>query len=169
MMRKAFSIGLVLVLLMTLASFAVHKFYVSIYQIDFAPAKNRLQITSRIFIDDLNDALLAQYKRKTFLGEKNESAEDLALMQQYLLKNFSIKINGKPKAIHYSSREIENNVIICYFTVKDATKIKTMEIRNTALLELFPDQQNIINANVLGTRKSLLLKADNPDGLLKFE
>lgn len=169
MMKKAFSIGLGLVLLVALASFSVHKFYVSIYQVDYAPAKGRLEITARIFIDDLNGALLAQYKRKTFLGEKNDSADDLALMQQYLLKNFTIKINGKPKTIQYASRDIENNVIICYFTVKEATKIKTMEIRNTALLELFPDQQNIINANVSGTRKSLLLKADNPGGLLKFE
>lgn len=168
MMKKAFSIGLVLALFITLASFAAHKFYVSIYQIDYAPGKKMLQITSRIFIDDMNEALLAKYKRRTFLGEKNESAEDVALMHEYLSKNFSIKINGKPKTLHYVSREIENNVIICYFTVKDATKIKTMEIRNTALLELFPDQQNIINANVLGIKKSLLLKADNPDGLLKF-
>lgn len=168
-MKKHYATGLVLVFFITLASFSAHKFYVSIYQIDYAPEKKMLHITARIFIDDLNEALLAKYKRKTFLGEKKESVEDIALLQRYLSENFSLKINGQPKTIHFLSREFENNVIICYFNVKDATKIKTMEIRNTALFEVYSEQQNIINTNVSGTKKSILLTSDNPAGLLKYD
>jgi hypothetical protein len=167
-MRKWIVIGL-LAIFGTLTSFAAHKFYVSIYQINYAPEKKMLQITSRIFIDDLNEALLKKYKQKTFLGESNESAEDIALMNKYLLENFSIKLNGQPKTIHYLSREFENNVIICYFNVKDATKIKTMEVRNKALFELFSDQQNIIQVNVSGRKQNLLLTADQPNGVLKWQ
>lgn len=167
-MKKRFVIGLVLVFGFGLMSFA-HKFYVSIYQIDYAPEKKMLQITARIFTDDLNEALTKKYNRKTFLGEKNEMPADVDLLQKYLLENFSVKVNKKPVAIHFLSREFENNVTICYFNVKGATKIQTMEIRNTALLELFPDQQNIINTRVSGDRKSLLLTGDNPAGLLKYE
>jgi hypothetical protein len=167
-MKKWFFIGL-FVAIGTLTSFTAHKFYVSIYQINYAPEKKMLQITSRIFIDDLNEALLKNYKQKTFLGETNESAEDIALMKKYLLENFSIKVNGQPKTINYLSREFENNVIICYFNVKDATKIKTIEIRNKALFDFFDDQQNIIQANVSGRKQNLLLTADNSSGVLKWE
>ena len=168
-MKKRSIVGLVLVFFMMLVSFSVHQFYVSIYQIDYAPEKKMLQITARIFIDDVNEALSLQYRRKTFLGDKSESAQDVALLQQYLLKNFSMKVNGQPKTIHFLSHEFENNVLICYFNVKDATKIESMEIHNTALLEIFPDQQNIINTNVSGNKKSLLLTADKTGGLLKYE
>ncbi|MFT3793408.1 DUF6702 family protein [Flavobacterium sp.] len=164
-MRKA--VGFLL-LALVLVSFSVHQFYVSIYQIQYAPEKKRLQITSRIFIDDLNAVLEAKNKQKAFLGEKNESAEDVSRMKDYLLQHFSIKVNGQPKPIQFLSHEFENNVVICYFTVKDATKIKTMEIRNTALFELHPEQQNIINANVSGDKESLLLTTDEPVGVLKF-
>lgn len=153
----------------TLCSFTAHKFYVSIYQIKYVPEKKMLQITSRIFIDDLNEALLKKYNQKTFLGEANESAQDIALMKNYLLENFLVKVNGQPKTIHYLSREFENNVIICYFSVKDATKIETIEVRNKSLFELFDDQQNIIQANVYGKKQNLLLTADNPTGVLKWE
>lgn len=164
---KRLTIGLVLFVVLT--SFSVHQFYISIWQIDHAPQKNRLEITSRIFIDDLNKALETQFKRKTFLGEKRESAQDVELMQQYLSKNVSLKVNGQPKNLQYVNREYEDNVIICYFIVNDATKIKTIEIRNKALFELFDDQQHIINSNVSGNKKSVLLTADNPNGLLKYD
>ena len=168
-MKKLLLISLACVLFVGLASFAAHKFYVSIYQIDYAPEKKMLQITSRIFIDDLNEALFRKYKQKTQLGEQAETPADIALMKKYLAENFSIKLNGQPKSINYLSLEFENNVIICYFNVKDATKVKTLEIRNTTLFELFPEQQNIINTNVSGNKKSLLLTNDNPAGLLKYE
>lgn len=155
-------------LALVLMSFSEHKFYVSIYQINYAPEKKMLQITSRIFVDDLNEALEAKTKQKAFLGEKNESEKDVLRMKDYLLQNFSVKVNGQPKTIHFVSHEFENNVVICYFSIKDATKIKTMEIRNTALFELFPEQQNIINTNVLGDKESLLLTAHSPAGVLKF-
>jgi len=167
-MRKLVCIGL-LVAFGTLTSFAAHKFYVSIFQINYAPEKKMLQITSRIFIDDLNEALFENYKRRTFLGETNKSPEDIALMKKYLSQNFSIKVNGQPKTINYLGREFENNVIICYFNVKDATKIRTIEIRNKALFDLFADQQNIIQANIFGQKQNLLLTTDHPSGVLKWE
>ena len=40
-----------------LSSFAWHKFYVSVTQIDYVPNKKRIEITHRIFIDDLEKAL----------------------------------------------------------------------------------------------------------------
>ena len=36
-----------------------------------------LQITSRIFVDDLNNALEKKYHKKTFLGTEKESVEDV--------------------------------------------------------------------------------------------
>jgi hypothetical protein len=159
----------VLFLFIMLTGFTTHKFYVSIYQINYAPEKKTLQITARLFIDDLNEALHQKYGKKIFLGEKNESTADVALMKEYLAQNFSIKVNGQSKPIHFLSHELENNVIICYFTVKDATKIKSIEIKNTALFEIFPDQQHIINATVLGKKQSILLTVDQKSDVLKYE
>ncbi len=63
-MRKLlFGVSLLFILL-TITAFSAHRFYVSIYQIDYKPAKRELQIISRIFLDDLVEAVEASSKRK---------------------------------------------------------------------------------------------------------
>jgi hypothetical protein len=162
-MKKTIAI---LLLFFALTSFSIHKFYVSIYQIDYAQNKSMLQITSRIFVDDLNAALKNKYNKETHLGAANESEEDVLIMRKYIQNHFSIKVNGKPKVINYLSKEIEANVLICYYNIKEIQKIKSIEIQNTALFELNSEQQNIIQTNIYKNKKNLLLTSDNVKGLL---
>jgi hypothetical protein len=140
---------------------------VSIYQIHAAPEKKMLQITSRIFMDDLNAVLYKNYHTKTHLGEQNESPEDVVLMKKYILEHFAIKVNGLPKTIHYLSKDYEGNVIICYYKVNDVTAIKTLEVNNSVLMDLNAEQQNIIQTTIAGKKQSLLLTEANTKGILK--
>jgi hypothetical protein len=61
--------------------FGFHKFYVAVYQINFA-LKGMLQITSRVFADDLNKALEKKYNKKHYIGTDKESPEDLVLLKK---------------------------------------------------------------------------------------
>jgi hypothetical protein len=135
-MNKKTFYTLTAIIFLTLSSFGVHKFYVSIYQINYSSDKKMLQITSRLFVDDVNAVLYKKFGKKTFLGEKNESQEDVNLMKKYILDNFSLKVNGQLKPINYLSKEMEGNVIICYYNIKDISKIKSLEVKNSALIEL---------------------------------
>lgn len=166
-MKKTVFALLLVGLFFGITSFAFHKFYVSIYQINYASEKKMLQITARIFSDDLNDVLQKKYRKTTFLGEQKESPEDVVLMKKYLLENCIIKVNGQPITINYLSKEIEGNVIICYFNSKDISKIKNIEIKNTALFELDAEQQNIIQTTIYGKKQSLLLVSEHPSGVIK--
>lgn len=166
-MKKIVLFSLLAGLFFMITSFEMHKFYVSIYQINYASEKKMLQITARIFSDDLNDVLLKKYNQTTFLGEQKESAEDVVLMKKYLLENCIIKVNGQQVAINYLSKEMEGNVVICYFNSKDISKIKTIEIKNTALFELDAEQQNIIQTTIYGKKQSLLLVPERPSGVIK--
>ena len=150
-----------------LTSFTAHKFYISIYQIKFAPEKKMLQITTRIFIDDLNKALENKHHQKPHIGESSETPEEVALMNQYLLEHFTIKVNGTSKPIIFLSKELENNVVVGYYKITNVAKISTLEIKNTALMELFSEQQNIIQTTINGNKKSLLLTNENNSGVLK--
>lgn len=166
-MKKYLKISILFFLILGLSSFSIHKFYVSIYQINYASDKKMLQITSRIFVDDLNKMLSEKYKTKVNLGEKEESIEDVELMKKYLFENFKISVNGKSKTIHFANKEMEGNVLICYYNVKEISKIKTMEIVNTILLDFNEEQQNIVHTNVSGNKKSFLFSGTNAKGLLK--
>lgn len=167
MMRKGCKIAIICFLLVALSSFVIHKFYVSIYQISYAQEKKMLQITSRIFVDDLNNILKIKYNQKTNLGEPNESANDIALMKKYIFENFTIKVNGQPKTITLANKELEGNVLICYYNIKDISKIKSLEIHNAVLHDYVEDQQNIIQIKLYGKKESMLFTPGNAKGLLK--
>lgn len=165
-MKKYISLSLLLVF--ALSSFAIHKFYVSIYQINYAEKSKMLQITARIFEDDLNAVLQKKYNKKTHIGLVNETEDDRDLLKKYFNENLSIKVNNQLKPITFVSNEAESNVVICYFKITSISKLKSIEIKNTALLDLNNEQQNIMQINILGKKKSLLLTNENVKGLLNM-
>ncbi len=154
-------------LLFFLTAFTVHKFYVSTYQVNYVSQKKMVQITSRIFIDDLNEALEKKYKKRAYVGTNRQTEADIDLMKKYIAEKCIIKINGEQKSFNYLSNELEANVLVCYFSIKNISKLNNLSIENNALMELNGDQQNVIQANIDGDKKSLLLTVDNFKGTLK--
>lgn len=159
--------SLFLIAIIILSSFAVHKFYVGMFQMKFVPQKKELQITTRIFIDDINLALEKKFHRKTFIGEPKETKEDEVLLQKYIAEKFKVKINNQSKNFVFLSKEIENNVVICYLKVKELSKINSFEVENSILMEIYPEQQNIIQFDNNGEKQSLLLTEETFKGKLK--
>lgn len=166
-MKKAIKLPVLLLLFIGLTAMSAHRFYVGIYQVDFVPQKKRLEITTRIFMDDLNDALAKAYKKQTNIGDQKETPEDVTLMKKYLSDKFKIYLNGQLKIMNFHSHEEENNVIICYLTVKEVPKITKMEVENSILTELHDEQQNIIQFNNNGKKQNLLLSSSTTKGMLK--
>ena len=167
-MKKRILIVFFGLLFLTLTSFSVHKFYVALYQVNYAPEKKMLQITTRLFIDDLNNALEKKYQKKINLGSEKETEEDLNLFKKYFAEKFTIKVNGQIKPLLFLSKEMEGDVLICYFSCKDIHKINTLEIYNSIITDNNSEQQNIMHFNVSGVKNTLLLTESNSKGLLKY-
>ena len=139
----------------------------AIYQVNFVPNKKRIEITARLFVDDLNLVLEKKYHKKTALGLTNESVEDEMLMKKYLTEHVIFKINGVKKSFQFLSKELESNVLVCYFKISEVEKINTLEIQNNAFTDQFPEQQNLIQSTIYGQKQSVLLTADTVFGKLK--
>ncbi|WP_298120685.1 DUF6702 family protein [Flavobacterium sp.] len=166
-MNKIFKNIFFISLFVSLTAMTAHKFYVGIYQINHDAKKKMIQVTARIFVDDINDALEKKFHKKTFLGEKNESTEDENLLKKYLSEKFQLKVNGEKKPLTFLSKEMENNVLICYLNIREISKIKTLEVENSIITEIYDEQQNIIQANFNGEKKNLLLTSETIKGMLK--
>jgi len=149
------------------SSFSIHKFYVSLYQVDFAPEKKMLQITSRIFIDDLNNAIEKKYSKKIHLGSENETNTDLLLFKKYFNEKFTIKVNGQVKDVQFLSKEMEGDVLICYFRITEIRKIESLEIFNAVITDGNSEQQNIMHFSILGVKNTLLFTESSPKGVIK--
>lgn len=158
---------LVSVMFLAFCSFSLHKFYVSINEIYFSNKNQRLEITSRIFVDDLDLALEKRFKQKIYLATSREHKDANAFLQKYFDEKFSVKVNGISKPHKLVLTETEENVFICYLVVKEVNQVQSIEIKNTVLMELY-DQQHIFHTNISGQKKSVMLMVSNPSELLKY-
>ena len=109
-----------------------------------------------------------KYKTKFYLGSVKESEEQLTLLRKYLIDNFSIKVNTKAKEVIFIAKEIEDDVMICYFKIKDVSKINTLELKNTIFFDYILEQQHITHIQMGSVKRSILLTSDNAEELLKY-
>jgi len=156
-MKNKFKIGLLLFCFIICSSFVFHKFYVSVTQIDYVPNKKRVEITSRIFIDDLEKALTKKYQKKPNITSSNELPEAEEWIKTYIKEKIKVSINKKPQVIEYLAKEVEGDVLIIYTKIAISKKINTFDIYNALLTEVYTDQQNIVHINVNSNKKSILL------------
>jgi len=157
-----------LFLLIPILSLTVHKYYVSLTQIDYNQKNKLLEITVRVFIDDLNKALNQQYDKEFNLGEKNELKNTDYFIKKYFENNFILKVNNQHKDYKLVGKEYEDNICYIYFEISNVANVSSLEITNSILQEIFEEQQNIIKTNINAIHHSLILTAGNDKGLLKF-
>jgi len=140
----------------------------AIFQVNYTPEKKMLQITSRIFVDDLNLALEKKYGKKVYLGSEKESADDQGVLKKYFSENLQIKVNGQSKPVVFLSKELDGDVLICYCRVTDIAKLHSAEITNTLLTHWNSEQQNILHFTAFGEKKTVLFTSSNKTEVLKF-
>ncbi|WP_299189642.1 DUF6702 family protein [uncultured Aquimarina sp.] len=157
------------VFLVSLSSFTVlHKFYVSVTQIEYREEQKSLQIISRIFIDDIEEVLKKRYDETIELvSDKHEEKVDQYLTT-YLKQKLSITVNGEEVFFDFIGKEYDNDLVLCYLEVKNIESLRTIVVSNQVLMDFFDDQQNIIHVKKQKKRKSLILEKEKDQGMLKF-
>lgn len=167
-MKRIAQIVVLVILVAGLTSAAAHKFYVGVFQMEYVPAKKQVQLTSRLFVDDVEAMLNKKYGKRFYLTSKQElpGAEDY--LKKYLAEKMEVTINGKVQPMKFLGREMEDDVLICYYTIAAPADVKSIKVSNSVLMESFSEQQNIIHAKINGNRKSLLLTNDKKEGTLEF-
>ncbi len=145
-----------------------HKFYVSICQIDFNSQTNSLEITFKIFTDDLENTLEAQGTGKLYLGSERESEDADRFIFNYLKTHFDIIVENRPVQLNFLGKEVELDVTWCYIEVLDVKKIANITVTNSILIDQFEDQTNIVHVKVGENQKSLLLHKARVTDKLEF-
>ena len=136
-------LSLVVVLFVLSSAFTFHKFYVGVFQIDYFKEKKAVQITTRLFIDDLEKALHKKHNRHFYITTKDEVADANTYIAKYLEEKLKIKINNKIQTIQFLTKEQEENIVICYLKINFKDNIKDLDITNNVLSDIFSEQQNL--------------------------
>lgn len=157
---------MILVHIITSLLLSFHPFHVSVMSIHHAADENTLQITLKIFADDLEEALNdEQFKTPDqafvdVLNPKDPQGLD-KYVQKYLKKHITIEVNGKEANAAYLGKETEDMAMWCYFEVSGVEKVESIQVKSSILTEIFEDQINIVHINYGGAIKSMKLAGNN--------
>jgi len=159
---------ILLLFIIPLLSFSAHKYYLSLTQIEYRSDLHTIQITTNVFIDDIEVALNNEYKIDLQLDTNKELENNDFYFEQYLKEKLHFKINTIAKEINYIGKEYDGDLVYFYLEIEDIKEVNSIEITNKILTQRFPQQQNLIKSKVGKKHKSILLNAENDKGLLKY-
>lgn len=162
--------GLLILLLPLFAFSTAHKFYVSVTNVGYSEKDTAIQITSRIFIDDLEAVLKERYDLETSLTVDNETELANEYIEKYLKAKFIVAIDNERKEYQLLGKKYDNDLIIFYLEVTqiELAQVQSISIQNEVLTDLYDEQQNILHFKINDKKKSFVLVKDNNKGMLKL-
>ncbi len=143
-----------------------HPFYVSVTEINHNPKEQTLEISCKMFSEDLEDILKKNYKTPVDLTAPKQTAQNEKMIQDYIVKHLAIQANGKALKLNFIGFEKEAESIYCYFETDKITAVKKLDITDSILQDFSDKQINIIHVMMNNNRKSQ--KLDYPDKMASF-
>ncbi len=145
-----------------------HPFYVSVTEIAHNKEERSVEISSKIFIDDLENILKQNYQKPINLSDEKKKAENGKFINDYINKHLKLIADGKALHLNYVGFEKDSEAVFCYFEVAPIISIKNLDIENSILQDLTDQQINIMHVTVNGKRQSYKLDFPNKKASFLF-
>jgi hypothetical protein len=140
--------------------FVNHKYYVSTSLFSFNDS-NAIEITIRVFKDDLNSLFEKQYSDQYKLSSDLDSPIIQSLISSYLEDNIGVYFDNIKYQPNFLGSKNKNDLIICYLEIEKIPISDSIKIENNILFDLFLDQKNIIHVKKNNEKQSFILTKES--------
>jgi hypothetical protein len=146
-----------------------HRYYFSLSELKVDTQKKGLELSCKLFTDDIEDALLKLNHSKVDLATSTKNKAVLQQVETYLHERFKIVINGIPIQTHLIGFEAENEVTWFYLEGSMNVTLAPVKIKitNTLLYDFLPDQTNLLHFT--WNDQERMEKLTNPDKEIGFD
>ncbi len=147
-----------------------HAYHSSILELRLNPQKQQVELALKIFTDDLEKALSQGQPKTVSLRE----VRALPLAELYLHQRLKLSLPAAPRRprlpldVQFLGMQAEKDAYWLYAKVPLPHPTTELLLRQTLLLEVFPDQMNLVNAEGNGKKVSALLRNGHEEEVLAF-
>lgn len=150
-----------------------HPLRLSLSQIEYESDKQLLTISLRLFLMDVNEALVFDPDNNELaFCQPDESPHAERLLLDYLNRFFYVKTNAQRVDLQikdkYLSGEGDDIALGLLFEYRQEQPLTSLEIKNAVFTDLFYDQNNIVYVHVDGGSHSFMLSKTTPVHKLAF-
>lgn len=144
---------------------APHPFYVSVTEINHNAGEKTLEISCKMFAEDVEEVASKNFKTPIDLSA---AAQEKAgrFIDKYMRQHLQLQADGKPVSLKFIGFEKEAEAVYCYFEGGGVGTVKKLSLTNSVLQDFSTDQINIVHVTVAGNRKSTRL--NYPDKAATF-
>ncbi len=143
-----------------------HPFYVSVTEINHNATDKTLEISCKMFAEDIEQSLEKNYKMQLDISSDKDKAAFDKYIPDYFRKHLNLVVEGKPVKLTYIGYEKEKESLFCYFQVDNIAALKKLDISNDILYDFNEAEINIMHVIVNGKRQSY--KVSYPDKQVSF-
>jgi hypothetical protein len=134
----------------------IHPFHTCITELVFNEKEGNWEVSIRLFQDDLEQGL-SQFKGKRFQFQQAQGAEEL--IQEFVKKQFGFMVNQVMQTPYrFLGWEPQQDVIWVYLEIPTQQSLSGVFLKNSLLVETFPDQTNLVHVVWKGDKKSYLFQ-----------
>ncbi|MDG1477319.1 MAG: hypothetical protein P8Q14_09240, partial [Vicingaceae bacterium] len=149
------------VLTLSLLSFAMHKYYVSITEAEYNVESKSFEISIKFIGHDLEKALTNAGAPNLYLGTEKEKSNADAYLKRYIDKKFEMVVDGKKLEYEFVGKEINNDdFIYCFIKSNKIEAPKKVFIKSSMLTEVFSGQANTVYLKSGNQKASFYLTKD---------
>lgn len=141
----------------SLLSFTVHKYYLSLTQINFKKEAKSIQIITNVFMDDIELAINEDNNIDLQLKTTRELKNSDFYFKKYLKEKLQFKVNDTLKNFNYIGKEYDGDLVFFYLEIENIEFINSLEVSNKILINHFLSQQNLVKSNINKKNKSFIL------------
>ena len=162
-------IAICLITFLSVSGPSEHPFHISVTEIKDNRDQKALQMTVRLFLDDLEQGLREHSQNNELdIYQKEDSVYLNGVLEKYVLANLSISTK-KALELNYLGFEYDQDVLWCYVEATKVRPFTELTIRNTLLVSTFDDQENLVHVRKNGKVKSLRMSKSKDRQQLNWE
>ena len=139
--------------------FSFHPIYISVLEIN--SVENNLEVIIKIFRDDLEDGIRYTLDKEVSIDNQDKIELNKELIKNYFEKVLFIKINKEKKPILFSEFILENDRIKISGKITNNLIIKSFEIYNETLVDIYSLQKNVVFIKIYKEMFNITLDKNN--------
>lgn len=145
-----------------------HVFYVSIARVKWNEDVTRLDVSVRIFTDDLEEAIVAEGGPRLRLWTDQAHPDRDLHVSDYLASRLAFRVNGVDRQLTYAGMEDALDATACLVQITGVDRVETIEVENRILIDMFDTQANVMRFEIGGERKFVNLSKKTVTGTVRF-
>ncbi len=147
--------------------FFLHPFFVSMTEVNYVPKEKTMEVSVRIFTDDLENTIKNLHKDYPLdILHPKDSTFVNKWIDQYVKSRLQVRVNNVVRPMQFIGYEEQSESIWIYFEIKNVPEPKQVHVFNTLLYDYKKEQINMIRFKNGSKEKSSKLQF--PDNTVDF-